>query len=111
MIFFPAPGEPGRRQAEVSDSSVRREQQNNGHQYLRPGDHLGRDDDYVLQQCMASSHVNHNHHQMPDINLVENHDYDLGHLGQGHQARWRTASSSLLEMVKEVAKLFSDLNM
>jgi len=30
---------------------------------------------------------------------------------QGHQARWRTASSSLLEMVKEVAKLFSDLNM
>jgi len=30
---------------------------------------------------------------------------------QGHQARWRTASASLLEMVKEVAKLFSDLNM
>merc|ERR1719414_2304477 len=30
---------------------------------------------------------------------------------QGHQARWRSASSSLLEMVKEVAKLFSDLNM
>ena len=30
---------------------------------------------------------------------------------QGRQARWRTASASLLEMVKEVAKLFSDLNM
>jgi len=30
---------------------------------------------------------------------------------QGHQARWRSASGSLLEMVKEVAKLFSDLNM
>ena len=30
---------------------------------------------------------------------------------QGHQARWRTASASLLDMVKEVAKLFSDLNM
>merc|ERR1719394_2244898 len=29
---------------------------------------------------------------------------------QGHQARWRSASGSLLEMVKEVAKLFSDLN-
>lgn len=30
---------------------------------------------------------------------------------QGHQARWRTASNSLLEMVKEVQKLFADLNM
>merc|ERR1719295_1684723 len=30
---------------------------------------------------------------------------------QNEYARWRTASASLLEMVKEVAKLFSDLNM
>ena len=30
---------------------------------------------------------------------------------QGHQNRWRAASSSLLQMVKEVQKLFSDLNM
>ena len=29
----------------------------------------------------------------------------------GHQARWRSASASLLEMVKEVQKLFRDLNM
>merc|ERR1719430_780458 len=30
---------------------------------------------------------------------------------QSHQNRWRSASSSLLEMVKEVQKLFSELNM
>ena len=40
--------------------------------------------------------------------LLKNDEYDFE---QGRQARWRTASASLLEMVKEVAKLFSDLNM
>ena len=40
--------------------------------------------------------------------LLKMDDYDFE---QGRQARWRTASASLLEMVKEVAKLFSDLNM
>jgi len=30
---------------------------------------------------------------------------------QSHQTRWRAASNSLLDMVKEVQKLFSDLNM
>ena len=38
LIVCCPPGEPGRGQAEVSDCSVCREQQDDGHQHLRSGD-------------------------------------------------------------------------
>ena len=50
-----------------------------------------------------------NDHQIPDIKPPKK--MTIMRIEQGRQARWRTASASLLEMVKEVAKLFSDLNM
>ena len=51
-----------------------------------------------------------NDHQIPDIKPPKKRTI-MTMIEQGRQARWRTASASLLEMVKEVAKLFSDLNM
>ena len=51
-----------------------------------------------------------NDHQIPDIKPPLK-KITIMRIEQGRQARWRTASASLLEMVKEVAKLFSDLNM